>query len=142
MLTPSLTIERGTSTLSLPLSPSSSFFLSLLVAHAVKTGLPRGWDQAVFSIFETIHRTQLSSPIYFTDFYKQIKVVSNDPVIVVDPSNPSNNVTKFMDIKIKKSFLNAWENGYIQAKKAVNSKTKKDKIFYWKEIFGERFPSR
>lgn len=119
-----------------------SFFLSLLVAHTVKKGLPKGWEQSVFSVLETIQETKLNSPIYFTDFYQQIKVVSNDPVIVVDPSNPRNNVAKFMDAKIKQSFLNAWNNSYNQARKAINSTTKKDKIFYWTEVFGERFPSR
>ena len=119
-----------------------SFFLSLLVAHAVKKGLPKGWEQSVYTVFETIQEMRLNSPIHFTDYYRHIKVVSNDPVIVVDPSNPRNNVTNFMDAAIKRSFLNAWNGGYSHAKKAINSTTKRDKIFYWNKVFGDRFPSR
>lgn len=119
-----------------------SFFLSLLVAHAVKKGLPKGWEQSISTVFQTVKQTKLDSPIYFTDFYQQIKIVSNDPVIVVDPSNPKNNVAKFMDKRIKQSFLNTWNHSYNQARKAISSTTKKAKIFYWTEVFGERFPSR
>lgn len=118
-----------------------SFLLELLVAHCIKMKIPRGWEVAILRMFEIVSNEKLEEPIHFNDFFP-IKEIPNDHVIVLDPSNPFNNVAKFMTIPIKREFLNAWNQSYKWARSALKARYKKDKIKYWKLIFGTRFPSR
>ena len=120
-----------------------SFLLSLLIADAILSeGLSRGWEKALYDIFEYVNEHRLDSPIWFNIYHRRPRQFPRGPVVVIDPANPQNNVAHFMDRKFKREFLNAWNNSFNQVRKADNSSYKKDKIYYWSLVFGDRFPAR
>lgn len=120
-----------------------SFLLSLLIADAILSeGLSRGWENALLDIFTHVRDHELNIPIWFETYYGRPRRFPNDPVVVLDPANPQNNVASFMDGQFKREFMNAWDHSFNQARNAVNSSSKTEKINYWRLVFEDRFPSR
>ncbi len=120
-----------------------SFFLSLLIADVILSeGLSRGWENALFDIFEYVSNHDLDDPIWFETYYRRPTQFPNESVVVLDPANPRNNVASFMDQNFRQEFMNAWDHSYNQVRKAVNSDYKNEKIRCWSLVFGDRFPAR
>lgn len=88
---------------------TSSFFVELLVAKAFDEtykGFSGDWLQNLLKMGTWIVRQRLREPVYFPD--KRLPtpgVLPQDPVIVLDPVNPDNNVASDWGVQDREAFL-------------------------------------
>lgn len=119
-----------------------SFFLALLIADAVENAhLPGGWGETIYTIFKHVSDHGLDNPIFFTQFHPKPSQMPDEAVVVLDPVNPLNNVASDFDRDKKKEFLNSWRADMKKVENAVNTTNRADAVYYWKQIFGDQFPS-
>lgn len=120
-----------------------SILIELLIADAIlNDAVPRGWGEAIYSIFDYVKDHELLRKIYFTQYHSKPSYYPKDPVVVLDPVNPKNNVANDFTWNSKNEFMNAWSQDTKIAHKALNSKYKTDIVENWKKIFGDTIPSR
>lgn len=123
-----------------------SFLLELLVAHLWDKGwngealavndYPRAFEQ----ILSYIARTELLTPISFTDFYAsdQIKATA-DPIQVWDPVNPANNVTRTYTEFDRQRLVKTATTALEDIVWATQAPTKGDANDAWRNVLGPAF---
>ncbi|EHA16834.1 CBASS oligonucleotide cyclase [Halomonas sp. HAL1] len=113
-----------------------SFHIELIMAHLVDTDGPAVSIERRFREFLVyIARTKLSERIDFPENSGKPIVSFNDPVVIIDPVSPENNVasriTKDEQELIAKHAETTWETATYASVENNNE--------VWKEIFGNRF---
>jgi hypothetical protein len=116
-----------------------SFHIELIMAHLVDTDGPAETIEKRFREFLVyIARTGLSERIDFPENAGKTAVSFSDPVVIIDPVSPENNVssriTKDEQELIAKAAEAAWEAA------TYASVENSDEV--WKEIFGGRFKTK
>jgi hypothetical protein len=116
-----------------------SFAIELIVSHLQdRQGAPSSLEAGLLRFFLYIADSQLKSPITFEECGKP-KSFPKDRVVILDPCNVDNNVTRKIteeDCKvIVEKCLNAWET----LSYARNYDGKTQTLELWKEIFGRSF---
>jgi tRNA nucleotidyltransferase (CCA-adding enzyme) len=116
-----------------------SFHIELILAHLVDTdGAAESIEKRFREFFVYIARTKLSERIDFPENSGKPAVSFSDPVVIIDPVSPENNVasriTKDEQERIAKAAEAAWETA------TYASVENSDEV--WKEIFGGRFKTK
>lgn len=116
-----------------------SFHIELILAHLVDTDGPAESIEKRFREFLVyIARTKLGERIDFPENASKPVVQFSDPVVIIDPASPANNVasriTKEEQVLIAQAAEAAWETA------TYASVENSDEV--WKEIFGNRFKTR
>jgi len=123
-----------------------SFLLELLVAHLWDNGwngealavddYPRAFEQ----VLSYMARTELLTPISFTDFYAagEIKATS-DPIQVWDPVNPGNNVTRTYTETDRQRLVKTATTALEDIAWATQAPTKGDANDAWRNVLGPAF---
>lgn len=118
-----------------------SIVIELLIADAICNGaVARGWAEAVYSIFKYVNEHKLKKKIYFTDWYSKPKTIPRNPVVILDPVNPRNNVANDFTNESRIEFMNTWSNDTKLAYKALNSEYRDEISEYWERVFGDAVP--
>ena len=116
-----------------------SFHIELIMAHLVDTDGPAETIETRFREFLVyIARTRLGERIDFPENAGKTAVSFSEPVVIIDPVSPENNVssriTKDEQDLIAKAAETAWEAA------TYASVENSDEV--WKEIFGGRFKTK
>lgn len=116
-----------------------SFHIELIMAHLVDTDGPAESIEKRFREFLVyVASTKLSKRIDFPENAGKPVISFNDPVVIIDPVSPENNVasriTKEEQELIAKAAEAAWEK--------ANHASVENSDEIWKEIFGPRFKTK
>ena len=116
-----------------------SFPIELIAAHLQDTQGPMAnLEAGLIRFFLFIAQTRLKMPIAFTEHGPNPRF-PNDPVVILDPVNEDNNVTKRITVderdEIVSKALVAWE----KLNSACWKTTKGETIECWRAVFGRSF---
>jgi hypothetical protein len=123
-----------------------SFLIELIVAHLWDTGwngeqlavtdYPRAFEQ----VLSYIARTELRTPIMFSDFHP-VSAVANtsDPIQVWDPVNPANNVARSYTDSDRQKLVKTATSALEDIAWAANSPTTGDANDAWRNVLGQSF---
>ena len=116
-----------------------SFAIELIVAHLQDTEGPiEALEEGITRFFLFIARTQLMTPISFAENGSKPEFPC-DPVVILDPVNSDNNVTKRITVDEQKTIvtlaLEAWEKLHSARWKMAKEQT----IKCWRGVFGRSF---
>ena len=124
-------------------SPPSSFILELLAAKAFERDNPWGLDNKLRYFFKYIVDTNLDLEIYFTDYFNKSKFIfPNHPLVIMDPTNPKNNVAEKFDKRKVQEFINTSKKSLKILDNALDARSRSAALGYWYELFGPGFPTR
>jgi hypothetical protein len=123
-----------------------SFLIELIVAHLwdhgwngeplAVTDYPRAFEQ----VLSYIGRTELRSPIVFTDFYRASAVTAtSDPIQLWDPVNPANNVARTYTDSDRQRLVKAAVTALEDISWAAHAPTKGDANDAWRNLLGPGF---
>ena len=123
-----------------------SFLMELVVAHLWDHGwngeplavmaYPRAFEQ----VLSYIARTELRTPIVFTDFYPASEVTgSGDPIQVWDPVNPANNVARTYTDAHRQRLVKTATTALEDIAWAAHAPTKADANQAWRTLLGPGF---
>ena len=117
-----------------------SFMIELLVAKAFGNGIPQGRDVALHAFFEWVAGGGLAKPVAFPDHYTLSGMkIPNDPLIVLDPANPRNNVASVVDREGKDELVAAADWARARSGTALAATSRREAADIWREILPE-FP--
>lgn len=123
-----------------------SFLIELIVAHLwdhgwngeqlAVTNYPRAFEQ----VLSYIARTEMLSPIVFTDFYPASSVTAtSDAIQVWDPVNPANNVARTYTGSDRQRLVKTAGTALEHIAWAACAPTKGDANDAWRNLFGPGF---
>lgn len=116
-----------------------SFHIELILAHLVDTDGPAESIEKRFREFLVyIARSKLSERIDFPENSAKKAVSFSDPVVIIDPVSPENNVASRITETQKELIAKAAESALDAAVYA--SVENSDEV--WKEVFGSRFKTK
>ena len=116
-----------------------SFHIELIMAHLVDTDGPAESIEKRFREFLIyIARTKLSERIDFPENAGKTAISFNDPVVIIDPVSPENNVASRISKDEQERIAKAAEAAVETATYA--SVENSDEV--WKEVFGGRFTTK
>lgn len=113
-----------------------SFHIELILAYLLdRDGPTQSIEKRFREFLGYISQMELNERIDFPENEGKLKMAFTDPVVIVDPVNPENNVasriTKDEKKKIVELALTAYETAFYASAQ--------DDLDAWKEIFGNRF---
>jgi len=123
-----------------------SFLIEMIVAHLWDKGwngealavhdYPRAFEQ----VLSFIARTEMRTPIVFTDFYAASAVsASSDPIQVWDPVNPGNNVARTYKEGDRQRLVKTATTALEEVAWGIEAPTKGDANDAWRNVFGPGF---
>ena len=123
-----------------------SFLIELIVAHLWDNGwngeqlavtdYPRAFEQ----VLSWIARTELRSPVVFSDFYPVTAVTAtSDAIQVWDPVNPANNVARTYTDGDRQRLVKAATTSLEEIAWAAHAPTKGDANDAWRSLLGPGF---
>lgn len=116
-----------------------SFHIELILAHLVDTdGAAENIEKRFREFLVYIARSKLSDRIDFPENDGKPTFSFSDPVVIIDPASPENNVASRITFEEKELIAKAAENAMETATFA--SVENDDEV--WKEIFGNRFKTK
>lgn len=123
-----------------------SFLIELIVAHLWDSGWNReqlaitDYPRAFEQVLSYIARTELRTPIAFTDFYPVSAIAStNDPIQVWDPVNPANNVARSYTDTDRQKLVKTATAALEDIAWAAHAPTKGDANDAWRNLLGPSF---
>lgn len=118
-----------------------SFMIELILAHLADQGTNlRDYPEALQTFFTFVARTNLRQRIVFTDYYQESAVPTfAEPVQIVDPVNPRNNVSKLYTAEQADAVVAAALDAGDAVDAALRAPTKAETIGYWRRVFGTSF---
>jgi tRNA nucleotidyltransferase (CCA-adding enzyme) len=119
-----------------------SFMIELLVAKAFERGIPHGRDVALHNFFEWLSSGGLDKPVIFRDYYNASEApASNDPLVVLDPTNPANNVAATVEREALDELRSAADSARARSGTALQAGSRAQAASIWREILPS-FPLR
>ena len=118
-----------------------SFMVEMILSRLLDQGLEfSDYPEALQHFFTYVAKTDMREKIMFTDYYPATSVGAfSEPVQIIDPVNPENNVAKLYS----SSDADAIVNGALDAGDAIDAAlaapTKGETIDYWRKVFGPSF---
>ncbi len=118
-----------------------SFMIELILAHLADKGLDfSDYAEALQHFFTYVARTNLRERIVFSDYYKASTVGTfSEPVTIVDPVNPKNNVCKPYTAQQADAIVTAALDAGDAIDAALAAPTKQETVRYWQKVFGSAF---
>ena len=112
-----------------------SFMVELVLAHLADGGADLSdYPEALQHFFTYIARSDFRERIAFSDYHALNQVgIFNEPVQIIDPVNPKNNVSRLYTAEEADAIVAAALDA------ALAAPTKQETIYYWQKIFGSSF---
>lgn len=121
-----------------------SILCELITAAAFDTyGVSNEWQSSLRQVFSFLLEHQFLKPIVFDDYYdtKQLDLPA-DPVIVLDPANPKNNLAKNWTERTRLAYLERVQDAYDSMMEAQIYELDGDTenvVAMWCQVFGNAF---
>jgi tRNA nucleotidyltransferase (CCA-adding enzyme) len=118
-----------------------SFMIELILAHLCDQGLDfSDYPEALQHFFTYVARTNLRKQLMFSDYYKLASGPKfSDPVQLIDPVNPQNNVSHLYSDADAAAIVNAALEAGDAIDAALSAPTKQETVAYWQKVFGSSF---
>jgi tRNA nucleotidyltransferase (CCA-adding enzyme) len=118
-----------------------SFMIELILSHVVDRGATcSDYPEALQNFFTYIAKTGLREQISFDDYYEKAKISpSIDPINIIDPVNPNNNVANRYISSNADAIVEAALDAGDAIDAALSAPTKKDTLYHWRRVFGPSF---
>ena len=118
-----------------------SFMIEMILAKLSDQGVDfSDYPEALQAFFTYIARSELREKIFFEDNYSASKVgVFTDPVQIIDPVNPDNNVARLYTKQNIDAIIDAALDAGDAIDAALYAPTKQLTVGYWQQVFGSSF---
>ena len=118
-----------------------SFMVEMILSHLCDQGLDfSDYPEALQHFFTYIARTNLRERIVFSDYYEPADADSfSDPVQIIDPVNPKNNVARLYTDAQADAIVSAALDAGDAIDAALAAPTKQETVYYWQKVFGPSF---
>lgn len=118
-----------------------SFMIEMILAKLSDQGVDfSDYPEALQAFFTYIARSELREKIFFEDNYSASKVgVFTDPVQIIDPVNPDNNVARLYTKQNVDAIIDAALDAGDAIDAALYAPTKQLTVGYWQQVFGSSF---
>jgi tRNA nucleotidyltransferase (CCA-adding enzyme) len=117
-----------------------SFLIELVVAHLADNGLPLAdYPVALEQVFAWMVQTGFSERLAFSDYGAVPTANDGNPIQVLDPVNPSNNVCRTYTLADRATLVDAANDALDAVSAAAYGQTRTYSIDCWKEVFGATF---
>jgi len=118
-----------------------SFMVELVLAHLADGGADLSdYPEALQHFFTYIARSDFRERIAFSDYHALNQVgIFNEPVQIIDPVNPKNNVSRLYTAEEADAIVAAALDAGDALDAALAAPTKQETIYYWQKIFGSSF---
>jgi hypothetical protein len=119
-----------------------SFMVELIMAKLADDGCDfSDYVESLQSFFTYIAKSGLSDVIVFSDYYKAsaVTVPANQPVKIIDPVNPQNNVSRLYTSAQVDAIVTRAEEAGEAIDWAISASTKQDTVAAWQRVFGPSF---
>ena len=118
-----------------------SFMVELMVARMVDAKAQLGdYPSALEQFFSWMARTGLEEQVAFADNYQTAGLPrSKDPISVLDPVNPDNNVASRYSIGDREALVGAAQDAADAIREAYYSSTKSRAVERWQAVLGPSF---
>lgn len=122
----------------------SSYFCELITAAAFEQkGVTSAWQDSLLQVFSFLSKNQFLEPIVFNDYYDLHCIqLPDDPVVILDTVNPTNNVTYKWDEGTRRGYMKRVQRAYEHILQAIQCEKRGDEeaaLDAWCQVFGERF---
>jgi len=116
-----------------------SFAIELIVSHLQDTqGVPSSLEEGLLRFFLYVVSSQLKTPISFKECGTP-KSFPKDRVVILDPCNADNNVTRRITDQDCEAIVQKCRNAWETLSYARNYDGKTQTLELWKEVFGRSF---
>jgi hypothetical protein len=119
-----------------------SFMVELILCRMSDDGVRFGdYPTLLESLFERLITDRFTSQVAFTDYYKAADLSSRgtDPIQVLDPVNPDNNVGTRYNTTDRDRIVAAAQDAYDAITEARFATTKTRAVACWREVLGPQF---
>lgn len=118
-----------------------SFMIEMILAKLCDHGVDMSdYPEALQSFFTYVAKSNLRERIVFDDHYKAFSVAKlNDPVQIIDPINPSNNVARLYTADNADAIVDAALDAGDAIDAALTAPNKELTLRYWQKVFGPAF---
>ncbi len=118
-----------------------SFLLELVVAHLAAGGTSLAdYPTAIESVLAWMVSTGLAEQVAFDDYYALSTIpASRDPIRIIDPVNPTNNVCKTYTNRNRDFLIEAAADALDAVTAARYGTTKSYAVECWQQLFGPTF---
>lgn len=118
-----------------------SFMIEMILAKLSDQGVDfSDYPEALQAFFTYIARSELREKIFFEDNYPASKVsVFTDPVQIIDPVNPGNNVARLYTQQNVDAIIDAALDAGDAIDAALYAPNKQLTVGYWQKVFGSSF---
>jgi tRNA nucleotidyltransferase (CCA-adding enzyme) len=118
-----------------------SFMIEMILAKLCDDGVDfSDYPEALQSFFTYVATTGLRQRIVFSDYYPASDVPKfSDPVQIVDPINPTNNVARLYTAQNAADIADAALDAGDAIDAALKAPTKELTVRYWQKVFGSTF---
>ena len=118
-----------------------SFMIEMILSHLCDQGLDLSdYPEALQHFFTYVARTGMREKIVFTDYYLASAVGQfSDPIQIIDPVNPKNNVASLYTATQADSIAGAALDAGDAIDAALAAPTKQETVYYWQKVFGDSF---
>lgn len=116
-----------------------SFMIELILARICDQGLDLSdYPEALQHFFTYVAQTRMRKKIVFED-YPAPEVQFSDPVQIIDPVNPDNNVARLYTADHADAITEAALRAGDAIDAALAAPTKQETVRYWRKVFGASF---
>ena len=118
-----------------------SFMIEMILTRLCDRGLDLSdYPEALQHFFTYVARTGMREKVVFTDHYPASTVGQfSDPVQVIDPVNPKNNVAGLYMAAHADAITAAALDAGDAIDAALAAPTKQETVYYWRKVFGHEF---
>ncbi|MHC8308575.1 CBASS oligonucleotide cyclase [Pseudomonas sp. GT1P32] len=118
-----------------------SFMIEMILAKLSDQGVDfSDYPEALQAFFTYIARSELREKIFFEDNYPASKVgVFTNPVQIIDPVNPGNNVARLYTQQNVDAIIDAALDAGDAIDAALYAPNKQLTVGYWQKVFGSSF---
>ena len=118
-----------------------SFMIEMILSRLSDQGVDfSDYPEALQSFFTYIVTTEMREEIIFEDYYSSSDVEEfSDPVRIIDPVNPKNNVANLYTNHQAEMIVEAAMDAGDAIDAALSAPTKGETVRYWQKVFGSAF---
>lgn len=119
-----------------------SFMIEMILSKLSDCGSDfSDYPEALQVFFTYLARTGLQELISFSDYHRPSEIAVNtvDPVKIIDPVNPKNNVARLYTLEQANMIRDAALEAGDAIDWALSAPTKQDSVVAWQQVFGSSF---